>query len=157
MHTLSILNRWWILQCIQGCSGWAVPEHHESSKWFKWHTLRFFCLHMTFDSQVQLPTDVHAIYPKWRKDPSCDFKDTFDRLFQGAMAALNGSDGIPWGCLALIWHLIISWQLPTQAQVVYPSKMTDPSNVFKDAVDGCSRVPWQLWMVEMTCLDVVSL
>ena len=124
-------------------------------------------VHMTY-LKVSLPSyDIwfsgaianrHArchVYPKWMKDPSSDFKDTFDRLFQGAMAALNGSDGIPWGCLALIWHLIISWQLPTQAQVVYPSKMTDPSNVFKDAVDGCSRVPWQLWMVEMTCLDVV--
>ena len=50
---------------------------------------------MTFDSQVQLPTDAHAVYPKLMQDPSSDFKDTFDRLFQGAMAALNGSDGIP--------------------------------------------------------------
>ena len=50
---------------------------------------------MTFDSQVQLPTDVHAVYPKWMKDPSSDFKDAFDGLFQGAMAALNGSNDMP--------------------------------------------------------------
>ena len=64
-------------------------------------------------------------------DPSNVFKDAVDGL-----TASNGSKVIPWGCLALIWYPIFSWQLPTRVQAVYSQKMMDPSNVFKDAVDG---------------------
>ena len=75
--------------------------------------------------------------------------NTFDRLFQGAMAALNGSNSIPWGCLALIWNLILSWQLPTRAQVVYPVRwriLQMFSKMQLTAVPGChDSSEWLKW------------
>ena len=52
-------------------------------------------------------------------DPSNVFKDAVDGLFQGAMIALNGWNNRPWHCLALTWHPILSWHLPTRAHAVY--------------------------------------
>ena len=74
--------------------------------------------------------------------------------WQRALMTLNGSIDIPWCYLALLWHSILSWKLPTCAQAVYPQQIRDPSNIFKDAVDGLfqaimmglngsNKVPWQ--------------
>ena len=88
-------------------------------------------------------------------DPPNVFKDAVDGLLQGAMMAMNGSTDIPWHCLALIWHPIRRWQLPTQVHALYPQKMMYPSNVFKDAVDGLFQGAWRHWMVQITYLDIV--
>ena len=88
-------------------------------------------------------------------DPPDVFIDAVDELLQGAMTAPNGSYDRPCCCFALIWHPILSWQLPTRAHAVYPNSWWIQLMYWKMQLTGCSRAPWQLWMVQMTHLDVV--
>ena len=88
-------------------------------------------------------------------DPSNVLKDAVDRLFQSTMTALNGSNDIPWHCLALIQYPILSWQFPTHAQAVYPDRWWMLQMSSSKQLTGCSRTPWQRWMVEMTHLDII--
>ena len=96
------------------------------------------------------------------KDPSSDFKDDFDGLFQGAMAALNGSNDMPWRCLALIWHPILSWQLPTPAQT-FLSPLDDGSSQWLQicswrAVPGChdSSKWFKRHTLTLSCFNMTS-
>ena len=97
---------------------------HDGSKLFKWHTLSLSCCNMTFHSQLTVANSAAV-----------------DELLQGILIALNCFKDVPWWCLALMWHPILSWQWPTFAQAVYPQLMIVPSNVFKDAVDRLFQAP----------------
>ena len=87
-------------------------------------------------------------------DPSNVFKDAVDGLLRGVMTPLSSLKDVYLRCLALMWHSILSWQLPTGAQAVYLQEMMAPSNAFKDASDGLFQALWRLWMVQMKYLDL---
>ena len=142
---------------LQRCSWRAVPGRYGGSEWLKWHAFTLSGFNMTSHSQLTIANFCSSFFPHLMMDPPNDFKDAVGGLFQGAMMALNGLNDIPWRCLALIWHSILSWKLPTQAQAVYSQYIWILQMYFKMQLTSCSRVPWQLCMVEMTCLDVVSL
>ena len=88
-------------------------------------------------------------------DPPNVFIDAVDGLLHCAVTAPNGSYDRHCWCLALIWHPILSWQLPAGAHAVYPNRWWTLQMYWKMQLTGCSRAPWQLWMVQMTHLDVV--
>ena len=88
-------------------------------------------------------------------DPPNVFIDAVDGLLHCAMTAPNGSYDRPCCCLALIWHPILSWQLPTRVHAVYPDSWWIFQMYLKMQLTDCSMAPWQLWMVQMTHLDVV--
>ena len=98
---------------------------------------------------------LHAVYLQKMKDLSNVFKDAVDRLFQGPIAALNGSNDRPWCFLALTWHPILSWQLPTGVQAVYPNRWWLLQKYSKMQLTGYCRALRQLWIVQVTDLDVV--
>ena len=98
----------------------AVPGCHGSSQWFKWHTLRLSCLNMTSYSQLTIANSGTSCLPPLDDGSFKCIQRCSWRLFQGAMTALNGWNDMPWCCLALIWHPILSWQLPTLAQAFFP-------------------------------------
>ena len=44
------------------------------------------------------------------------------RAIPGAMTTLNGSNERLWRRLAMVWHPILSWELPFCMQAVYPNR-----------------------------------
>ena len=107
-------------KCLQRCSWWAITGRHDGYEWFNWHTLTLSCPNMTSYSQVTIANSgACSLPPKDDVSFKC-IQRCSGRAVPGCLAALNGSNNIPWHCLALIWHPNHSWQFPKWAQTVYP-------------------------------------
>ena len=55
----------------------------------------------------------------------------------------------------LLWQTLLFSCLNTRVHAVYPNRWWTLQMYWKMQLTGCSRAPWQLWMVQMTHLDVV--
>ena len=100
---------------LQRCFWQAVLGCRDGSEWFKWHTLRFLCLNMTFHSQVTIANSHERCLPPMDKV-------SFICLQRCSWRALLGHHGgfewFKWRFLAWIWHPVLTWQLPTGTHAV---------------------------------------
>ena len=100
-------NRWWTLQTSSKMQLTGCPR----APWLLWmvegQSLSLCWLTKTTHSQftiVNLCTRCLSSIDDGSFNVS---KDAVDRLFQNIVKALNGSNDIPWGFFAFIWHLIL--------------------------------------------------
>ena len=124
------------------------------------------CLNMTSHFQLTIANWGANCLPQKMKDPPKVFKDAVDRWFQGALIFLNGSNAIPYCCLALIWHPNLSWQLQTWAEAVPPPMLDDGSFKYLWRCRLCSQwaitgrhggSEWFSWhTLTLSCLNMTS-
>ena len=86
---------------------------HDGYEWFKRRTLAFSCLNVTSHSQLTI-ANLRARFLPLIDDGSFKYLRRCSwQTVSSAMTALNGSQDVPWHCLALMWRPILSWQFPT--------------------------------------------
>ena len=142
---------------LQRCSWWAVPGHYGGSEWLKWHVFMLSCFNMTSHSQLTIANFGSSFFPPLDDGSSKWLQRCSWRAVPGRY---GGSEWFKWytltlSCLDVTFHSKLKIA-NSGASCVLPIDV-NPSNVFKDAVDELFQGAWQLWMVEMTCLDVVLL
>ena len=106
-------------KCIQRCSWRAVPGPHDSSEWFTRYSLMMYCFNMTSSSQLTIVSSRVSWLPPIDGSFKCPQRCSW-RAIPGTMTSLNGLNERLWRCLAIVWHPILSWELPTRMQAVYP-------------------------------------
>ena len=107
-------------KCTQRCSWQAVPGRHDSLEWFTRYTLMLYCFNMTSNSQLTIVNSRASCLPpiddgSFKCPQRCSWQ-----AIPGTMTTLNGLNERLWRCLAIVWHPILSWELPTRMQAVYP-------------------------------------
>ena len=107
-------------KCLQRCSWRAAAGWLDSSEYFERHTMALSCPNVTSHSHLTIVNSGAGCIPLLDDGSFKCLQRCIWRAVPGAMAAQNGSNDIPWPCFTVIWHPIISWQLPTQAQAGYP-------------------------------------
>ena len=107
-------------KCLQRCSWRAAAGQLDSSEYFERHTMALSCPNVTSHSQLTIANLwASCLLPIDDGSFKCLQRCSWQAV-PSTMMALNSSNDKLWHCFSLIWHPILSWQLPTGVVSAYP-------------------------------------
>ena len=109
---------WWMtddrsFQCLQRCSRQDALGRRDCSEQFEILTKTLSSLYVTYHFQLTITNLLASCLPPIDDGSFKCLQRCSWQAVPGTMMALNSSNDKLWHCFSLIWHPILSWQLPT--------------------------------------------